>query len=209
VEKEAMTRIHFTADTHFGHHKLAEVRGFNDSIEMTVSMVDAWNIRVDPDDWVYIIGDFSFLNNELTIQILRRLHGRKILVPGNHDRNLNLAAKAEFYSVHAPLCDLKLNMPGQEHIAPADREKVRVTLCHFPMLVWNHMQTGGIHLHGHSHGHLRHPAPGGRMMDVGIDTPLGKANGFAPISFEQVMQEMKTRRFVGFDQHTEKTAEPA
>jgi calcineurin-like phosphoesterase family protein len=193
--------IWFTADTHLGHKKMAEHRGFGCPTRMTSAMIDAWNARVAPHDWVYVIGDFSFMRNAATIDVLQVLHGRIVLIPGNHDKNMNLEVKAHFFSVHAPLIDIKVARPDQEDRPVEERELVRLSLCHFPLLVWNMMHAGAIHLHGHSHGSLQHPAPGGRMMDVGVDTPLGKAAGYAPISLAEVMAEMEHRRFIGFDQH--------
>lgn len=63
-----------------------ESRPFNDVEQMNEVMIENWNSVVNPDDKVFHLGDFSFLNKEATRAIVARLHGYKILILGNHDR---------------------------------------------------------------------------------------------------------------------------
>lgn len=52
---------------------------------MNASMEATWNRVVGPEDLVYYLGDFA-MNPRVVPDLLARLHGRKVLVPGNHDR---------------------------------------------------------------------------------------------------------------------------
>ena len=51
----------YTSDLHFGHKNVIEFdhRPFHDVNEMDHLMIESWNSRVQPDDTVYILGDFS------------------------------------------------------------------------------------------------------------------------------------------------------
>ncbi|TVY10506.1 phosphoesterase [Paenibacillus cremeus] len=76
------------SDHHFGHKQIIdyERRPFGSSEEMTETMIERWNAVVGKEDKVFHLGDFSFLNQEKTSEILSRLHGYKVLIMGNHDR---------------------------------------------------------------------------------------------------------------------------
>ncbi|GKS13325.1 metallophosphatase [Paenibacillus chitinolyticus] len=78
----------FISDHHFGHKLIIdfESRPFADADEMTEVMIQKWNAAVGSEDKVFHLGDFSFLNQERTQEIVRKLNGYKFLVLGNHDR---------------------------------------------------------------------------------------------------------------------------
>ena len=87
-----MSTVWITSDLHFGHHNIlkfeAKNRRFNSSTEMDEFMIREWNAKVRANDTVYILGDFAFCSAEEAATIARRLNGHKILVKGNHDREL-------------------------------------------------------------------------------------------------------------------------
>lgn len=77
------------SDHHFYHGKIIEYceRPFGNVGEMNAYMIECWNNVVTPEDTVYHLGDFAFTYDDPEQQrrILERLHGRKILIVGNHD----------------------------------------------------------------------------------------------------------------------------
>jgi calcineurin-like phosphoesterase family protein len=82
----------FTADTHFNHANIIIYCGrpFADVEDMNEILIEKWNSRIGDRDTVYHLGDFAWGEWE---PILGRLRGRKILIPGGHDRkNLGRAA---------------------------------------------------------------------------------------------------------------------
>lgn len=83
-----MTNVFFTSDHHFGHKLIIdfESRPFGSAGEMDQSMIASWNAVVGKGDKVFHLGDFSFLNQEATRNIVSALNGYKILILGNHDR---------------------------------------------------------------------------------------------------------------------------
>jgi len=150
-----------TSDLHFGHKNIMKfcpaTRGHYPDVDvMREDMIKNWNAVVAPEDLVYILGDVAFLPAVEAVAIMRRLHGRKILIEGNHDRKLlnDPAFRACFDQVHNYL---RLTHNGQ-----------LVILFHYPISEFDQMHRGAVHLHGHLHGNtsgLEHY----RVRDMGYD----------------------------------------
>jgi calcineurin-like phosphoesterase family protein len=79
-----------TSDTHFGHENIIRYCGrpYRTLGEMDYDMARRWNERVGVDDLVYHLGDFAMGDPERWPDYRAQLHGRIILVRGNHDRHL-------------------------------------------------------------------------------------------------------------------------
>ncbi len=175
----------FISDTHFFHDRIIEFskRPFNNIREMNEQLIENWNEKVGYHDIVYHIGDFALGNvpdDELGA-ICDSLNGTIHLVPGNHDtlRRIEIYNKHQFI-IEPPLLHLK---------------KQRMTLCHFPMRSWFNSHHGEYHLHGHTHGALQEENALMRRKDVGVD-----ANNFYPVSYEEVVAELKERKY--YNHHT-------
>jgi calcineurin-like phosphoesterase family protein len=80
-----------TADPHFSHagvcHFLRDdgtkLRPWDTPDEMDADMTERWNSVVKPHDRVYVLGDVAI--NKRGVEVFGRLHGKKVLVKGNHD----------------------------------------------------------------------------------------------------------------------------
>ncbi len=162
----------FTADHHFGHANIIPQcrRPFNDVREMDEAMVERWNAVVKARDDIWHVGDFAYRAfSEATDRTFRRLHGRKRLIIGNHDRQSTRA------------------LPWAEppaHLAVLKEAGSRIVLCHYGLRVWPSMHHGTISLYGHSHGRL----PGhSRALDVGVDNW-----DFFPVSIDQIRERLAT-----------------
>ena len=167
----------FTADLHFFHRRLAELRGFDNCVDkMNDTLVRNWNNKVARGDRVFILGDFSFGKLAETVAITSKLNGQLFLVRGNHDSMKECKANPHFswvkdYEFMKAACGTYISM------------------SHFPMLVWNKSHYGSWHLHGHSHGNLRLP-PGmekARTFDVGVDNVERLGGTLAPVTFEEIV----------------------
>ena len=82
---------YYIADLHFFHDALntrMDKRGFSSEEEMNEYMIEKWNDRVRKRDEVVILGDFSLGKADETMEILKRLSGKKMLVEGNHEKYL-------------------------------------------------------------------------------------------------------------------------
>ena len=166
-----------TSDLHFGHANIkkfcpATRDRFRDVDHMREVMISEWNESVAQEDTVYILGDVAFLPAVDAVAIMRRLHGSKILIEGNHDRKLlnDPAFRACFDSVHNYL---RLTHNGQ-----------LVILFHYPIFDHDQAGRGSIMLHGHRHGNP-HNIPG-RIMDVGFD-----ATGKVVSLLDDIVQKMQ------------------
>ena len=87
-----MSNSFVIADTHFSHRNSWEkfklpngdpLRPFTSNEEMDETMVERWNAKVKPGDHVYHLGDVGI--SKSSIEICKRLNGKKRLVRGNHD----------------------------------------------------------------------------------------------------------------------------
>lgn len=79
---------YIVADLHFGHSNIIkyENRPYSNVYEMDASLIELWNSTVSKDDLVYVLGDFTLSRRmDLIKNLVEQLHGRKILIMGNHD----------------------------------------------------------------------------------------------------------------------------
>lgn len=169
-------KTYITSDLHLGHRRIIEFcpdsRPYFGVDEMNEAIIKMWNEDIESDDSiVYILGDVSFAHLHTTVELLKRMRGRKILVRGNHDSKLmeETRFRSCFESVHDYL-EVKHN---GYHLA----------MFHFPLWEWHKMHYGTIHFHGHLHGETC-PVPG-RIMDVGID-----GNGGRVYDLDVLIQKM-------------------
>lgn len=83
------TRIWVTSDQHFGHDKIIKYakRPYKNPSVMKDVLINNWNNLVGIDDMVICIGDFAWNESSTSLfNLLKRLHGSKVLCKGNHDR---------------------------------------------------------------------------------------------------------------------------
>lgn len=185
----APARTFFTSDLHLGHANIIRLAGrpFLDVDEMDRGLIRAINERVAPTDTLWVLGDFSFrIPVEEAYALRQEINCRDVrLVTGNHDKDW--AGQPEPYSS----CFSEVHELG--HVLHLDKGAVepprsrKVTLCHYPMASWDGSRHGAVHLHGHIHSvgsgyNERMRSLGVLRYDVGVD-----ANGYAPVSLEEVL----------------------
>lgn len=174
-----MNNIYFTADLHFGHKNILkhcpERPGAmsEDCMQHDEWLLNLWQETVDKWDSVYILGDLTFLKSDDARHLLEKLPGRKYLIEGNHDGSIR-AYENYFVSVNQVL-DIVIK-PSR---APFLKQNLQLSLCHYPMLTWNHKPYGSIMLHGHCHGKLDeyNQQSADLRFDVGIDGVLSRRVG--------------------------------
>jgi calcineurin-like phosphoesterase family protein len=128
----------FIADTHFYDKKciLYDGRPFSNVDDMNRLLIENWNRVVNDGDTVYVVGDFSYGNGADIVSTAQRLKGKKILIRGNHDNDVNL--KYAFCEIHDYL---------ETRVSEGN-----VILCHYPLSSFKDMQKGGtVHIYGHVH----------------------------------------------------------
>ena len=95
----------FTADTHFFHANIIKYcsRPFKSSMEMNRVIRTNWNERVGVQDTVIHLGDFAFSSKLWQKAFLQSLHGKKILIRGNHDYKAKCMLEIGFEEVYEQL----------------------------------------------------------------------------------------------------------
>ena len=189
--------IFFTSDWHIGHKKSIEYdqRPFKDIDHMHEVLINNYNSSVPQEGICYFLGDIGFSSSDITEKVIKRLHGTKVAIIGNHDKGVNALYKIGF--------DVVLNS-AMLYIA-----KERVTLSHCPLRGVYREDTKGMgnakegeNWHGearhkefsitnegqfHLHGHI-HSGPANkklkismRQYDVGVP-----ANQYRPVSISTI-----------------------
>lgn len=191
--------VWFTSDNHFFHGNVIRLsqRPFSSLSEMHAHFIQEWNKRVKPTEKVYVLGDFSFANVNMTKRILDSLLGYKILIKGNHDMAAHKCIAAGFQEVHENVFE----RIGNE----------RVLLSHFPyhpMTRYHKNKDGSVicddasmvgdrrylhkrivddgdHwlLHGHVHNTYKQS---GRQINVGVDVW-----DYKPVGHEKILAMME------------------
>ena len=192
--------IRFCSDPHMDNFNVRvydkraypDGREFIDGYEMTEYIIEQWNKVVSPDDTVYVLGDFLFINGRKTIdrrnEVLKRLNGHICLIMGNHDGKESALHQEKCF---AEVRDYKkLVLPNGTN----------VILSHYPMMSWDKMFRGAYHLYGHVHSYSEDayqvemyknerklkefPGEALRMFNVCISLPW---MGYAPRTLEEII----------------------
>lgn len=175
-------RKYYTADLHFAHPAVirAANRPFTSSEEMDAFLVDRINERVEKQDTLYILGDFTLSrNSEYVEHLFHAISCRKVLVLGNHDVDNKGRVKKVF-------ARLPWDIPPVQALEISDGPNAdRIWLSHYGHRTWPASHHGAYHLYGHSHGRL--PSVG-RSRDVGVDCADA---GYGPLTFAQLTEGME------------------
>ena len=176
----------FTSDLHFGHEKIAQYTGrpYDSVPEMNDDIVVRWNSHTKPEDTVYVLGDVCMGKLDESLLYISQLNGRKILVPGNHDRMFDAkgakheraiqryldAGFDEIVSYHSPLfiaiSSPEIALVVQAHHLPYNGDSGENDDRYEAFRPTPHPESAGRLLHGHTHGRWRKK---GDMIDVGVD----------------------------------------
>lgn len=135
--------IWFTSDLHFGHDRqfLFAPRGFTNIRAMNEEVLKNFNMCVQPEDEVYILGDLTLGNLEEGAEYLRQLNGHIHVIRGNHDTD----RRVEFYE----------SLGWDVHDALRVRwGKYTFFLCHYPVDTFNndkYLSNTTLSISGHTH----------------------------------------------------------
>lgn len=177
----------YISDLHFGHKNVIgfDHRPFADVEEMDNVIIELWNGRVQPDDHVYIVGDFCHRNEKSASWYLQKLRGHKHLIIGNHD---NKMMKDENNMKYFEPVDKMLFVDDLY-----EGEKVAITLCHFPMAEWHRYYHGQWHIYGHIHNRREETYEIMRKKDHALNA-AACINNYTPCSFRELVENNKRYR---------------
>lgn len=174
--------IYFTSDLHFGHEKIANIRNFKTTKEMDDAIIKNWNKKVNKNDEVYILGDFTLSKDIVYINdILSKLNGKKHLIKGNHDYWIKKHKSISDYFVSVQdYYELKYN-------------KRKFILFHYPMEEWKgsrQINDNYYHLYGHNHcskqENILYKNKSINKYNVGLE-----ANEYEPVSVNDILKFFK------------------
>lgn len=171
-------KLFLTSDSHLGHYHICKYchRPFQSRSEMDQTLIKNWNAVVPEDGIVVHCGDFMLPHNEDIKEYnkyLNQLHGRVLLLRGNHDR-----ASLDWVS------DKLIAVRDQAMIVV---DGVKIFAQHYPCAAFN----GDYHVYGHIHTLADGTCYGidgdvtkvmrKNTYDVGVDQ-----NGYTPVSYWQL-----------------------
>lgn len=132
---------YYISDLHFGCQNKYEGR----TLDHDKLIKENWNKTVTNGDTVYILGDIGREGGnremEYLCEIISTLKGKKVLIQGNHEKLKDTRLRQLFVEI-TPYKEITDNYNGLNH---------NLVLCHYPIMLWNGMHKGWIHLHGHTH----------------------------------------------------------
>lgn len=166
-------RVFLTSDHHFGHRNVLTYcdRPFSSIDEMNEVLVQLWNETVRPQDHVYHLGDVSM--GKRGFQWTKQLHGRKILIKGNHD-----LLKPQIYL--EVFKDIR-----------AYKELNNYLLSHIPVHPSQKYRYAG-NIHGHIHNYDVRFENG--EIDPWYYNVSVEKTDYKPIIFEEVLARMEKRQ---------------
>ena len=171
-------KLFMTSDSHLGHYNICKYchRPFQSRSDMDQTLIKNWNAVVPEDGIVVHCGDFMLPHNEDIKEYnkyLNQLHGRVLLLRGNHDR-----ASLDWVS------DKLIAVRDQAMIVV---DGVKIFAQHYPCAAFN----GDYHVYGHIHTLADGTCYGidgdvtkvmrKNTYDVGVDQ-----NGYTPVSYLQL-----------------------
>jgi calcineurin-like phosphoesterase family protein len=204
IKLEPTQQLYFTSDTHYMHTNICRgttrwsnadgfTRDFDTLDQMNDRIVNGINSAVGQDDILFHLGDWSFGGFEMIEQFRNRINCRNIhIILGNHDHHIERdreGIRRLFTSVNQYL---ELEVKGKDW-------EQNYVLMHYPIISWNKMNDGVIHLHGHVHLSADRRIGKGKTMDVGVD-----GNGLNPLhtsDIKRLMGNQPIKSGFEFDHH--------
>jgi calcineurin-like phosphoesterase family protein len=182
-------RVWYTSDTHFGHARAAEFRGFDSVDEHDATIINNWNSVVAPGDTVFHLGDVTLSSRYL--DRIWMLNGHIHLIAGNHDKVF--PGDRQAHKNHAKWL---LHFESIQAFARRKVDGVEFLLSHFPYSgeregpdrysQYRLRDEGMLLVHGHLHtGEQANLPARPRQLHVGLD-----AWDLAPVSQETVVAKL-------------------
>jgi calcineurin-like phosphoesterase family protein len=159
------SNIWFTSDWHIGDHRLQLMRRpFQNHDEMFEVIRKNHNNLVKKNDTVYVLGDVCFREAQSYIPLIKTMHGKKILIKGNHDKNFdNNYLKHYFDEIYEDGSGLEL-----------DFDDLKLYLTHYPST----SRKDRFNLVGHVHDAWKFMP---NMINVAVDS-----NNFRPVNLDTI-----------------------
>lgn len=154
-----------TADLHFGEDRLELMsRPFRNQKEHVTALIKNLNSFVEPEDTLIINGDVCYQKTPEFLSEVKLLHGRKILIRGNHDRVFSDSDLKPYFEEIVPEGE------GKEMVV----EGIHCYVTHYP----TEGKINRFNLTGHVHAIWKYQL---NMFNVGVDV-----NHFMPVNIDKI-----------------------
>lgn len=191
--------LYFMSDLHYGHQNILSIdkRPYQTIEEMNEYIRRELSTKLRKTDVLFDLGDLFWksVNIKEAREVLDSIPcNSKFKVVGNHDPYKHYLTEeigqtnnlCDRFKLVADLFDIHVKYEGVEYL---------VSLSHYPILDWNHMYQGGIHIYGHTHGHTDSwVSRNSRLMiDIGFSASLAKEYGSFLIPFSEIIRHFKEK----------------
>lgn len=201
--------VWFTSDTHYNHPNIVRgesnwtnkdvCRNFDTLEQMNNLIVGNINDKVEKNDILIHVGDWSFGGIESVFEFRKRLICQNIyLFLGNHDDHIDNNkdnSRSLFTKVSAQdMIEVIINNGKNKK---SDRYKYFVG--HYPLVSWREMNRGIPNIFGHVHLPSELKIQLGKSMDCGMD-----GNNFEVYNYTEInklLQSQPIRSLFSYDHH--------
>lgn len=186
ITRKPGQRVFFSSDWHLGHKGILEKDGrpFSTIEEHDQTIIRNWNESIENTGHIgFLLGDMALTNKKKLEEYCEQVCGTVYYIQGNHDHTKDLKVIGKYFEILSPLQEVEID--GQ-----------LIILCHYSLQVWNKHHRGSWHLHGHSHGSLKHSL--GKKLDVGVNIYDNN-----PLEFEAIRVSMSLKDAAKLDHHVE------
>ena len=183
----------FISDLHLGHKLMANIRNFQSIDAMDKFIINGWNLRIDSNDTVYMLGDFTLGGKSQAASYFRRLSGNKVVLNNHFHHDKKWIAEAKWnipykgFSIISQYFDKVTLVPPIYIYKVPNIKRKTIVLCHYPLAIWDKKHYAAWHLFGHNHKGF---TPGGLSMNIAADS----LDGYAPISLDEVVKTMSKKQ---------------
>ena len=187
-------KLWFTSDSHYNHANICSAttrwinpltcREFTSLEQMNSHLIANINERVEQDDILFHLGDWSFGGFESVRTFRESIFCKNVhIITGNHDHHIenNRENCQELFSSVNKYLELEVKW----NVGTPLMGEQTFVLMHFPIASWNNLAINSIHLHGHVHFPKERRIGIGKVMDVGVD-----GNDLKPIGLEEILHIM-------------------
>lgn len=183
-------QIYFMSDLHYNHAnviRLSKRTDFYDVYAMNSYIEKELSEVIKPEDIIFDLGDTTWrLQAHEAKAFWEGIPSKNIYkIMGNHDKYaLYRGTNPLLQKYFRLICDML-----EITVIDTDGTVIPIFMMHYPSIDFPGMYRGGIHIFGHTHGHLdsmleKDPR---LMVDVGFDGNLAKSVGSFLISIDDIL----------------------
>lgn len=191
--------LYFMSDLHYGHQNIISIdkRPYKDIDEMNAYIKSELITKLRPTDVLFDLGDLFWKTTNIkeAREVLDSIPCiSKFKVVGNHDPYKHYLTSetgltnnlCDRFKLVSDILDIHVKYQGKEYL---------VTLCHYPILDWNHQYQGGLQIYGHTHGHTDKWAENNPrlMVDIGFSASLVKSYGSFLVPFSEIIKYFQNK----------------